>query len=299
MSDSINLWLKRFDDMKRWRRHGERAPHKPLLLLHAIGRFVNEGQTEFAFIDIEGPLRRLLEDFGPPRVPHPEYPFARLANDEELWEVRADTDVAELGESVTRLREAGARGRLTSAFQAVLRDAAARDALVGRLLASNFPSSLHADILDSVGLSARTPAAKPESDARRDPRFREQVLLAYEYECAFCGFDGAIERAPVGIEAAHVRWWASGGADEVPNGLCLCTLHHKLFDRGVLGMDVGHRVLVSQHFIARGEAARFSVESLLHHPVATPQAGHGVVAEDNIEWHLHEVFRGPSRVREG
>lgn len=24
--------------------------------------------------------------------------------------------------------------------------------------------------------------------------------------CTFCGFDGALSRSPVGLEAAHVRW---------------------------------------------------------------------------------------------
>ncbi|MHB1445630.1 MAG: HNH endonuclease [Acidimicrobiales bacterium] len=72
------------------------------------------------------------------------------------------------------------------------------------------------------------PVSKPR---RRDPAFREQVLLAYEYRCAFCGFDGQLGREAVAIDAAHVRWWAAAGPDDVANGLALCSLHHKLFDR--------------------------------------------------------------------
>ncbi|QHY96599.1 hypothetical protein SSPS47_15940 [Streptomyces sp. S4.7] len=28
-----------------------------------------------------------------------------------------------------------------------------------------------------------------------------------------------------------MRWWAFDGPDEIDNGLCLCALHHKLFDQ--------------------------------------------------------------------
>ncbi|WUL76086.1 hypothetical protein OHA62_20950 [Streptomyces sp. NBC_00343] len=50
---------------------------------------------------------------------------------------------------------------------------------------------------------------------------RELVLTAYEYQCAFCGYDSRIGAVPVGLEAAHVRWWAFDGPDDVGNGLCL------------------------------------------------------------------------------
>lgn len=50
--------------------------------------------------------------------------------------------------------------------------------------------------------------------------------------------------------------WAFDGPDDVDNGLCLCALHHKLFDKGVLGVGDGHRILVSREFVGRGAAAR-------------------------------------------
>src|SRR5262249_326313 len=62
--------------------------------------------------------------------------------------------------------------------------------------------------------------------------------------------------ATVGIDAAHVRWFAFDGPDELDNGLALCSLHHKLFDFGVLGLDDGHRIRVSSAFTARTPARR-------------------------------------------
>ena len=78
--------------------------------------------------------------------------------------------------------------------------------------------------------------------------FRLTVLRAYEYRCAMCGYDGRLDTTPVGVDAAHVRWSAAGGPDELSNGIALCVLHHKAFDLGALGLTEHHRVTVSQAF---------------------------------------------------
>jgi putative restriction endonuclease len=85
---------------------------------------------------------------------------------------------------------------------------------------------------------------------------------AYEYRCAFCGYDGQLDGSVVALDAAHVRWWTHGGPNEVANGLCLCSIHHKLFDKGVLGITDQHRVTVSVHFVGRSEASELLVVSL-------------------------------------
>jgi hypothetical protein len=37
------------------------------------------------------------------------------------------------------------------------------------------------------------------------------ILTAWDRQCAFCGFDGQLGAATVGVEAAHVRWFTYGG----------------------------------------------------------------------------------------
>ena len=121
------------------------------------------------------------------------------------------------------------------------------------------------------------------------------ISTAYEFQCAFCGYDGMLGAAAVGLEAAHVRWWSHDGPDEVDNGLCLCSLHHRLFDKGVLGLGEGHRILVSQRFIGRSEASRQHVLALAGRPVLGPQAGNPRVDGRHREWHAEQVFRGAPR----
>ena len=64
---------------------GERAPHKPLLILYAMGRLLCEGKKHIRFVEFYDPFAHLLEEFGPPRKSyHPEYLFWRLRTD-EIW----------------------------------------------------------------------------------------------------------------------------------------------------------------------------------------------------------------------
>ncbi|GAA4820977.1 hypothetical protein GCM10023220_62610 [Streptomyces ziwulingensis] len=173
------------------------------------------------------------------------------------------------------------------------------------LLDLNFPPSLHGELCEAVGLEleeAETgPFSMPLSAARRqrDRRMREMVLTAYEYQCAFCGYDGRIGAVPVGLEAAHVRWWAFDGPDDVENGLCLCSLHHKLFDKGVLGLGEGpaggHRILVSQSFVGHSTAAREGVLVLAGRPLIGPQPGVRPIATAHRSWHTSQVFHGTPR----
>jgi putative restriction endonuclease len=67
--------LSRFDVLSIWKRGDQRAPHKPLLVLYALGRW-QAGQKDVTFCHIEPDLKALLREFGPPRKSdHPEQPF--------------------------------------------------------------------------------------------------------------------------------------------------------------------------------------------------------------------------------
>ena len=187
-------WIERVTSLNQWRRGGERAPHKPLLLLYALGRLQRTGSASMTFVDAEPDLKRLLEEFGPPRPPHPEYPFHHLTTD-GLWVVQTPSGTGSPGSNVNALR-LGAVGSLESDFaKALEHDPVLFAGVVHALLDTNFPPTMHDDILEAVGIELEAlefvhlPKAR-----RRDPAFRDLVLLAYEYRCAFCGFDGAHAR---------------------------------------------------------------------------------------------------------
>jgi putative restriction endonuclease len=291
-------WAERVTKLRRWTRGGERAAHKPLLLLYALGHFQRHGDTPITFSEAEEQLGRLLKEFGPPRPTSPAYPFHHLTTD-GLWTVTTAAGGGSPGTSPTALRSQQAAGRLAPELA---RSLGAQSQLLPQLahiiLDTNFEPSLHEDICAAVGLDleeAETEPAREDPRRRRDPEFRRSVLVAYEYRCAFCGYDGLLDGSMVGLEAAHVRWWTHGGPNEVANGLCLCSIHHKLFDKGVLGITDQHRVTVSVHFVGRSEAAELLVMSLNDREFSQPIKGFPAVAAPHAGWHSREVFRAPAR----
>ena len=58
-SESI---LKQFDQLKFWSRGDERAPHKPLLVLYALGRWSRGDRSEIPFSEVNEPLTALLKE---------------------------------------------------------------------------------------------------------------------------------------------------------------------------------------------------------------------------------------------
>lgn len=283
---------------------GRRAPHKPLLLLWLLGRFVGTGSTAVTYDEAEEPVSRLVNDFGPP-VTSPArareraaMPFVHL--ERVLWDLR-DATGAEIGREVpergTSLRRAGAHGRLRPEVERLLADPEILAAAARLLLERHFTPALEASICDAVGLDLVAPDGTTRSPAERTRRrrragFAEEVLRAYAYACAFCGYDGALGRNPVGLEAAHVRWHSQGGPDEPHNGLALCSLHHTLFDLGVLGLLPDLRIQVSPLYVARSAAGQ-SLHTLHGRTVTAPQPGRPPVDTEFVVWHGLQVFKRP------
>lgn len=106
--------------------------------------------------------------------------------------------------------------------------------IIQSLLDGHSSETWHEDILQSAGIEL---TAKGVIRQRRDPKFRENILKAYENRCAVCGFEVRPGQQPVALEAAHIKWQQSGGTDVEVNGLALCSLHHKLFERGAFTLS--------------------------------------------------------------
>ncbi|MFC1706396.1 HNH endonuclease [Planctomycetota bacterium] len=90
-------------------------------------------------------------------------------------------------------------------------------------------------------------------------------------------------------------WHQAGGPDVVNNGLALCVLHHKLFDRGAFTVGLDHRVQVSE--LVHGTTG-FNEWVLGYHEkdIAEPVNVDYAVADRFLRWHGKEVFRGRARL---
>lgn len=282
-----------FEQLNIWKQGDQRAPHKPLLVLYALGRW-QQGRRDVSFRQAERDLTALLREFGPPRKSdHPEQPFWRLQRD-GVWVVHAPPDLPrKTGDDIPRitaLRSNDVRGEFIPALQHSLEtDPRLANRIATLMLDQHFPQSLHQDILNAVGLSLETVSTR----RKRDPDFRQRVLKAYEFRCAVCGFDVRLGTVSIALDAAHIRWHQAGGPDAENNGLALCVLHHKTFDLGAFTVN-GGRVIVSDQ--ANGTSG-FAEHLLAYHgkPIRPAQHPDWQPDEVHIEWHGREVFKGNAR----
>lgn len=289
--------LDNFRRLQTWSQGGKRAPHKPLLVLYALGRLLAGRDRLIAFSDLESDLKELLQAFGPPRKAyHPEYPFWRLAND-GVWQL-LNAELAEPRQSNTDAKKSelirlGVEGGLhPEIFQSLKSDTHLCLEIARELLDAHFPASLHDDILQAVGIDVEVGSAQQQR--KRDARFRERILRAYGFRCAVCGLDVRLGAILVGLEAAHIKWHQAGGPDVENNGLALCCLHHKLFDRGVFTVTNQRQVVVSEQAVGTGGFDNW-VLGFHGHQLALPVRNEFEPSCEYTEWHTREVFQGPGR----
>lgn len=73
--------------------------------------------------------------------------------------------------------------------------------------------------------------------------FREMILASYRSRCAICLLP---ERSL--LIASHIIPWSVEVRHRMNprNGICLCSLHDKAFDFGLIGIDTGYRIVLSK-----------------------------------------------------
>ena len=289
--------FRKFETLNLWRRDGARAPHKPLLVLYAIGELLRGKSRLLPYSAIDENFGNLLSEFGPRRSRQgTQYPFWRLKSD-GIWEV-TDADKIRLTSSGDALKgdlvDFDVHGGFTEEVASHLQtDSVLASEIIQKMLDGHFPPTWHEDILQKVGIELNP---KGTIRQKRDPNFRANILKAYEYRCAVCGFDVRVGNQPVALEAAHIKWHQAGGPDLEVNGLSLCSLHHKLFDRGAFTLSNHLEILVSDD--AHGSVGfhewlmRFHGEKLNF-----PQRQTYYPSENYTRWHVSEVFQGEYRER--
>src|SRR5690242_2004544 len=96
--------LKRLTTLRQHERRGVRSPHKPLLVLLALGRLSATGSSAMPWSWAETHLGGLIADFGPPSLTNRSqaaaYPFTHLRAD-LVWSLDREVPM----DRVTPLRD--------------------------------------------------------------------------------------------------------------------------------------------------------------------------------------------------
>lgn len=287
--------LRCFDGLNTWKRNGERAPHKPLLVLFALGRLQRGEERLVAFSSVEESMSNLLQEFGPPRRSlHPEYPFWRLQRD-GIWEVRSKeplrTRKSNSDPLRSELRSHNVEGGFIDwLFQTLKERPEIARAVAQHLLDGHFPASLHEAIASAVGLDLEGTARPKE----RDPHFRREIISIWGHRCGFCGFDVKLDRMDLALEAAHIKWVQAGGPESLANGICCCAIHHKALDAGALGIDDDLRIVISTE-VHGGTSLMHLFTTMKGRQLFLPSRTIAYPNRQYVRWHLRQVFRGSPR----
>ena len=309
-------FIASFDAQPVFQANGQRAPHKALALLYALGKLSHD-QNLTTYSAAESELKSLLQTFGPPRrFAHAEQPIWRLRNaapgHPTIWQITNEDKIQLVGNasspdpSVTDMRRYLSFGlsadavRLFRAYPSLIASTAAY------IADSVVPETLRDELLQAVGIANSGPAVQasltpasmtltPHAHALvsrrvRDPSFAPRVRAAYGERCAVCSARPMLGNRLFGLEAAHIRWIQADGPNSVCNGICLCRMHHVAFDRGAFTIGPDRIVKVSMLLDRSPKSEQLFWE---HHgsKIAEPTRSIDYPAAEACEWHRREVFQ--------
>lgn len=91
--------------------------------------------------------------------------------------------------------------------------------------------------------------------------FREAVLTSYEFKCAICAID-LLEL----INASHIIPWSHNVIRRADprNGLALCAIHDRAFDRGLISIDSSFQLILASQVLASASLSHLHAVAFLH-----------------------------------
>jgi len=118
--------------------------------------------------------------------------------------------------------------------------------------------------------------------------FRGVVLSSYDFQCAFCALS-----IPELLNASHiVPWKVNENLRSNPrNGLALCAIHDRAFDRGLVSIDESSRIVLSSQLKEHIGNNMFDTafNKIKGEPVRVPRRF--APEPENLTYHRDHIFR--------
>jgi predicted restriction endonuclease len=115
--------------------------------------------------------------------------------------------------------------------------------LLGEEITPSVVASLQPDKVRTIEFSGFTEAERKVKVRLGQQFFRRVIMTSYSSRCCVCGLP-----IPELLIASHIVPWHDNETLRVSphNGLCLCTLHDKGFDRGFFTLDEDYKVVIGR-----------------------------------------------------
>ena len=109
---------------------------------------------------------------------------------------------------------------------------------------ANEPDSVQDEEIETNVTRKRRYAITSTRRALRDINFRDRVLTAYKHRCAFCGIQLKL------LDGAHILPASHPASNDLTsNGIALCALHHRAYDRSLITFDPSFRTKMNSQKI--------------------------------------------------
>ena len=116
--------------------------------------------------------------------------------------------------------------------------------------------------------------------------FRERVVAAYSSTCAVCRL-----RHQELLDAAHIVPDARPeGTPVVPNGLCLCKIHHAAFDQNIIGVSPDYVISVREDVLREidGPMLKHGLQGVHDQAIVLPHRQKDRPDRDRLAWRFDE-----------
>ena len=121
--------------------------------------------------------------------------------------------------------------------------------------------------------------------------FRKAILSSYESTCCVCGID-----LPQLLVASHIVPWSTnkGSRSDPENGLCLCALHDKAFDRGLISLKSSLEIIVAPLLNStKSYFVKYSLLNFQDKRIILPRRF--PPKPEYLQWHLENRFMADNK----
>lgn len=313
MDNSLLKYLKKLTHLNRASKDGEKAPHKPILLLSII-ESIEAGDIRENKIEITAELIARFKDNWNRLVksnifqPNFSLPFFHMKS-EGFWYLQTYigkeiivTSSSSI-KSFAQLKESVEYASFDEALFQILLQPKAREEIYQILLLKYFNG--HESIQKQVGLfeilanqilndtskeyQRLIEKADEEEVFVRCGVFKKVVPKIYDYSCCISGMRVISGFDIQMVDACHIVPFSVSHDDTITNGISLSPNFHRAFDRGLISLNEDYRVIVSNSFTE--SASNFALKSFEGKRILLPSEKHHLPSIENIKWHNEKIFK--------